>query len=104
MYGGEFWGHTEQSALEHVLLKFYKYALELPLSSPNLMGVLEVWCKKECVLDNSSIIIIPIVLQDPLKRKKSSNNHHVVVCFLIQLYLVVNAPNPHPPTWTVIST
>ena len=44
MYGGEFWVHTEQSALEHVLLKFYKYVLELPLSSPNAGVLGELGC------------------------------------------------------------
>ena len=44
MYGGEFWRHTEQSALEHVLSKFYKYALQLPLISPNAGVLSELGC------------------------------------------------------------
>ena len=36
--------HTEQPGLEHVSLKFYKYALELPLSSPNAGVLGELGC------------------------------------------------------------
>ena len=43
-YGGEFFGHTEQSALKHVLLKIYKYALELPLNLPNAGVLGELGC------------------------------------------------------------
>ena len=36
--------HTEQPGLEHVPLKFYKYALEFPLNLPNAGVLGELGC------------------------------------------------------------